>query len=489
MVARQNGLPHHWNSLSQIGGVDGDTGVELSRFPEAARFEEADESLAKVFDLLPDSALIVDRDMRVLLANGAACRLLDTVLEDMVGKRCSEIIYGTQRLLPGCPVHRCLKDGKSAELVCKGRAAGNRWLRVVATPVEIRGEKAALCVLKDVTSALKRQRHLDHIEKLSMVLSRDLDLNTILQTALAEIKGIFDDQASVIGVALCDETCDNLVVTSVSGRQGEAVAGLSLNAQSLKEGVLEPLSRRSTPWVLKRNDDRSPSALSEVLQRVDCGCLLAWPLEISGRAIGILFAAGEETLLSGDAEIRLLGTCCRMLSSALANGGAFALNDAVVHRLADELDFLTRLLTDHVQGRFGDPWGNEMVGVARVLGASEVTLYAFDRSGRWAEVVAAYSTSLGADGPPPRVGERVPLSGPEALVGCGNRGRIVDGRRLVIPLVCGGRVLGAMELWATAEESFAPVEKNLAQAVACHFALVMERQQSSDSSRDISLGH
>lgn len=337
---------------------------------------------------------------------------------------------------------------------------------------------------------LKWQTHLDHIEKLSMVLSRDLDLNTVLKTALAEIKGIFDAEASVIGVALCDETCDHLVMTSVSGRKGEAVAGLSLNTQSLKEKFLETLSQRSTPWVLKRGDDRSPSALSEVLQRVDCGCLLAWPLEISGRAIGILFVAGEETLLSGDAEIRLLGTCCRMLSSALANGGAFALNDAVVHRLADELDFLTRLLIDHVQGRFGDPWGNEIVGVAQVLGASEVTLYSFDRSGRWAEVVAAYSTSSGADGPPPRVGERVPITGPEALVGYGNRGRVLDGRRLVvIPLVWGGRVLGAMELWTTAEESFAPVEKNLAQAVACYFALVMERRQSSDSPRDISLGY
>ena len=372
----------------------------------------------------------------------------------------------------------------------QGRAAGDRWLRVVATPVEIKGEKAALYMITEVTSALKRQTHLDHIEKLSMVLSRDLDLNTVLQTALAEIKGIFDDEASVIGVALCDETCDNLVVTSVIGRQGEAIAGLSLNAQSLKEDVLEPLSRRSTPWVLKRNDDRSPSALSEILERVDCGCLLAWPLEISGRAIGILFAAGEETLLSGDAEIRLLGTCCRMLSSALANGGAFALNDAVVHRLADELDFLTRLLIDHAQSCFGDPWGNEMVRVAQVLGASEVTLYAFDRSGRWAEVVAAYSTLLGADGPPPRVGERVPLTGPDSLAYVRDNGeRMGGGRMLVIPLVWGGRVLGAMELWTTDEHGFAPVEKNLAGAVACHFALVMERQQSSDSSRDISLGH
>ena len=134
MVARQNGLPHHWNGLSQIGGVDGDTGASLNRFLEAARFEEAGESLAKVFDLLPDSALIVDRDMRVLRANGAAGRLLDTVLEDLVGKGWSEIICGTQRPPLGCPVHRCLKDGKPAEFVYMcikvelPATAGSGWL-------------------------------------------------------------------------------------------------------------------------------------------------------------------------------------------------------------------------------------------------------------------------------------------------------------------------------------------------------------------------
>jgi len=101
---------------------------------------QAREELQRVVDAIPDPFVVMDRDGRVLLANGAARERTGVTLPLAPGVRCHELLYGRSTPCAGdvaCPREEVLKAKGSVRTVQRHRGAEGRErvIEVAASPV------------------------------------------------------------------------------------------------------------------------------------------------------------------------------------------------------------------------------------------------------------------------------------------------------------------------------------------------------------------
>ncbi len=123
----------------------------------AAELEKRETALAasariwqRTFDAVPDSIWLLDSGHRILRANRAACLLLDTQEEKLLGKHCFELVHSSDSPPQDCPHTLTMLTGEthSAEQLVKGRT-------LLVTTAPLRDESGNLCgsvhLAKDIT--------------------------------------------------------------------------------------------------------------------------------------------------------------------------------------------------------------------------------------------------------------------------------------------------------------------------------------------------
>ncbi|MFZ2654459.1 MAG: CHASE domain-containing protein [Victivallales bacterium] len=102
------------------------------------------------FDAVSDAVWLLDREQRIVRCNKATLEFTGKDFKDILGKPCCEVIHGTVRPLPGCPVMRMksTKQKESQEL-----KIGNKWFLVKADPIfDEKGEiSGAVHIVSDIT--------------------------------------------------------------------------------------------------------------------------------------------------------------------------------------------------------------------------------------------------------------------------------------------------------------------------------------------------
>jgi PAS domain S-box-containing protein len=133
---------------------------------------EENERLAQewqtTFDIVQDAIWVLDADQRILRANKAAERLFGKPGETFIGRRCWEIVHGTDDAIPECPILRAKHSlrRESMEL-----PLGERWFEVTVDPI-LDGEgryAGAAHIVSDITA---RKRAEDEINKQLAELQR-----------------------------------------------------------------------------------------------------------------------------------------------------------------------------------------------------------------------------------------------------------------------------------------------------------------------------
>ena len=76
--------------------------------------EKTSEELTQTFDAITDFVFNIDRDYRIVRVNKKICEALKKKPEELVGKRCYEVVHGTDKPFPNCPHKRTLETGKAA---------------------------------------------------------------------------------------------------------------------------------------------------------------------------------------------------------------------------------------------------------------------------------------------------------------------------------------------------------------------------------------
>ena len=131
---------------------------------------QAKEAWEKTFNAIHDIVTVVDRDFRILRANGATTEALQLPLRQIIGRRCFEVFEGTATPSPNCAVARALATGQpcSAEINYKHPAS----VRLVsASP--IRGLDGTVSQVVQVARDLSEQKRLEaqlrHVQKMEAV--------------------------------------------------------------------------------------------------------------------------------------------------------------------------------------------------------------------------------------------------------------------------------------------------------------------------------
>ncbi|MBI2857417.1 MAG: PAS domain-containing sensor histidine kinase [Chloroflexi bacterium] len=89
----------------------------------------------QTFDSMSDGLAILDLEYNVLRVNRAMAHMLGKAPEALVGRKCYQVMHGSEAPMPQCPQPLCLATKASSEIEYQEPNLGNRWLRVRVDPV------------------------------------------------------------------------------------------------------------------------------------------------------------------------------------------------------------------------------------------------------------------------------------------------------------------------------------------------------------------
>jgi len=109
-------------SKDQSGRITGLVGVHTD-ITERKRAEDALRDAAikwqTTFNAMENAVWLLNKDMRIALANEATLRVLGKPPQDVVGHHCWEIVHGANQPIPECPVARSFHSGKRETMELK----------------------------------------------------------------------------------------------------------------------------------------------------------------------------------------------------------------------------------------------------------------------------------------------------------------------------------------------------------------------------------
>jgi len=82
------------------------------------QIKKVHKEFLRIFDVISDFVFVIDRDYRLVRVNKKVCETLKKKPEKLVGKRCYEVMHGTDKPWPNCPYRKTLetKEASSAEI-------------------------------------------------------------------------------------------------------------------------------------------------------------------------------------------------------------------------------------------------------------------------------------------------------------------------------------------------------------------------------------
>ncbi len=173
-----------------------------------------------------------------------------------------------------------------------------------------------------VDAVQKQLRELTFLHKTSQVLTATLDLDSVLQSLMAQVRDYFHVEAT--SVALLEDETGGLVFRVAVGEAAEAVTGLRLaRGQGVAGWVVETGRPALVP--VAQTDHRWYAAVDSKT-RFQTRTMLAVPIKIEGRTIGVIEAINPiDSVFDEDAQ--------RLLQS-VADLAAIAINNARLYQRA-----------------------------------------------------------------------------------------------------------------------------------------------------------
>ena len=177
-------------------------GKKLSK-RKSAELELAAKEWQETFDAIIDIVILVSSDFELLRINRAGCKVVGKKPEELIGKKCYEVMHGLDAPINGCPFAKA-KRTKKAE-VAEFIQGGKHYL-ATSSPIFNKNHElvAAAHLVKDVTELkqLEKQREeankkrMEELEKFAKIaVGRELRMVELkerikeLESKLKEITG------------------------------------------------------------------------------------------------------------------------------------------------------------------------------------------------------------------------------------------------------------------------------------------------------------
>jgi PAS domain S-box-containing protein len=151
-----------WRTLLIQGSIvkkdsEGAPLLLMGTFQDITPRKLAEEEVARIarewqqtFDATNDAIWILDKEQRIIRSNTAAERMFRRTSGELLGRHCWEVVHGTDRPIPGCPMVR-MKSSLQREIM--EFQVGDQWYEITVDPLlDAGGECAgAVHIISDIT--------------------------------------------------------------------------------------------------------------------------------------------------------------------------------------------------------------------------------------------------------------------------------------------------------------------------------------------------
>lgn len=135
--------------------------------------KESRDFLQSVLEGIGDAVIVIDRELRILLANSGYLKQTKRELKDVLGRHCYELSHGYNRPCPDegedCPVIKTLNDGKQHSSLHIHTASDGKKIYVEVNSYPLKEEAGKVCAavetLTDVTEKVNLRRSLEESER------------------------------------------------------------------------------------------------------------------------------------------------------------------------------------------------------------------------------------------------------------------------------------------------------------------------------------
>ena len=183
-----------------------------TRAKQAGKPSLAAQYWQTMFDTINDAVSIIDRNGKITQCNKTMASLLQKPMSEIIGRKCWELVHGSTKPIPKCPIARMKKSLKRETLTLP---LMGRWFEVTTDPIiDKRGKLAgAVHIIVDITERKQMEEELkieqyklrEYFENLPLLaynISFDgtiVDCNNIAVRTLG-----YDSKEELIGKSLID---------------------------------------------------------------------------------------------------------------------------------------------------------------------------------------------------------------------------------------------------------------------------------------------
>jgi PAS domain S-box-containing protein/putative nucleotidyltransferase with HDIG domain len=142
--------------------------VERQRASEALRLAAA--KWRTTFDAIGDAVGLMDQEGNILQCNQAMADLAGKPFPEIIGRRCWEVMHGTNGPIDDCPMVRMRQSHQREESVL---SVGENWLKMAVDPIldEAGNLTGAVHLIADITQIKRAEAQVQHsLEKLKKAL-------------------------------------------------------------------------------------------------------------------------------------------------------------------------------------------------------------------------------------------------------------------------------------------------------------------------------
>lgn len=174
-----------------------DAGVRKDKKEVEKALEKAGEEWQRTFDSISDMVFVQDKDFTITKANAAMLRAFKLNREDVIGKKCYEIMHKRGRPWPNCPFEKTRKDKEAHTEEVEDPELYAPFLMTTSPIFDDEGEfQGSVHVAKDISEFKNlteaQEKHLEELEvfyKASMQREdRIIELKEKIESLEEEVK-------------------------------------------------------------------------------------------------------------------------------------------------------------------------------------------------------------------------------------------------------------------------------------------------------------
>ena len=141
--------------------------IDITERKEAEeKIKNANEEWMRTFDAISDLVFILDNDSRFVRVNKATCDFLRKEPKELIGKRCFEVLHGTDKPILNCPCEKLKVTRKTETLELLEPNLGLTLLVTASPIVDGKGELiGCVHIAKDITDRKRSEEALQRAEE------------------------------------------------------------------------------------------------------------------------------------------------------------------------------------------------------------------------------------------------------------------------------------------------------------------------------------